>query len=118
MRPGKGYASKVTWHPEGEKMSLVHNYGMWIGLKSRERACNGDADARSRGRAPWPREPLKMRGAHQQDTPGAIEKGSEIHTPLLRKGLQTSRDVPREWESQPGSDLSFRFPCRIHPQPS
>ena len=61
-----------------------------------------------------------MRGAQQQDTraSGAIERGSEIHTPLLLKGLQTSRDVAREWESQPGSDLSFRFPYRIHPQPS
>jgi hypothetical protein len=38
-------------------------------------------------------EPLKMRGAHEKDTraPGAIEKGREILTPLLLKGLQTSR---------------------------
>ena len=60
-----------------------------------------------------------MRGAHEQDTraPGAIEKGREILTPLLLKGLQTLRYVPREWGSQPGSDWSLRFPCRIRPRP-
>ncbi len=67
----------------------------------------------------WRREPLKMRGANEQDTraPGAIEKGREILAPLLLKGLQTLRYVPREWGSQLGSDWSLRFPCRIRPRP-
>ena len=84
MGPGKGYASKVTWYPEGEKMSLVHNCETWIGPRPRDRELDADAPVPVSAMAS---EPLKMRGAHKQDTrsPGAIEKGREILTPFYSK---------------------------------
>ena len=47
-------------------MSLVHNYGAYGGLCSRDAGFDAVADARLRGRGPGHGEPLKMRGRRAQ----------------------------------------------------
>jgi hypothetical protein len=33
MGPWKGYVEKLNGGAKGEKMSLVHNFGVWLGLR-------------------------------------------------------------------------------------
>jgi hypothetical protein len=63
-------------------MSLVHNYGTWMGLRSRDTGFDGDADTGSRGRGTWHQEPLKMRGREG--------KGGTL-APARERGVKFSR---------------------------
>ena len=101
-------------------MSLVHNYGTWIGLRPRDRDLDADANAPSCRMSAMASGAAENAGRERAGHSGAwcqLRRGVKFSRPLLLKGLQTLRYVPREWGSQPGSDLSLRFPCRIRPRP-